>query len=301
MQEKEFKATTFELLDYNKVLSDFFIKTPHGPIREFVNRTINVPCTATVFKNGKPIVYRYRANCETTIVQSEQVKIDATLYGANVPNTVEDMNDLKFTKGLLTATKAHQVEYLKAIGYFMDLEDGVTSSVAAWYKEHNPLKEIEDSDKLAFMQGEAIVRFGTMSNEQKKAILIKHYGVSFELPENDNRLVTIAYGEINNQTLEDDKFLKLILESSSVNSKTTENETDKISVLVAELVKNKILDFDTKTTQVSIKSDDGKKDIKLYEFDEGLERESRVVLFAEWLGTGEGANTYGTLKKHLKK
>jgi hypothetical protein len=52
-----FEPVTFELLNYNKVLSDFYLDTPQGQIREFVNRSPNIPTRQTVFENGKPIVY----------------------------------------------------------------------------------------------------------------------------------------------------------------------------------------------------------------------------------------------------
>lgn len=302
--EQAFTPVVFELLDYNKNLSDFWRPTPEGgKIREFVNRTINISTRQTVYKNGVPIVYRYKANCSSTIIQSEQVLLDKELYGANIPADIEDLNDCKFIEGRLVANKPHLVKYLTSIGDFLGLDKSYKTNKPALYKISNPLKEVEDNDALALDTIDAIQKFRTLSVEDKQAILVKHFGAAYQLPE-DARLLTVAISEANNCTAENKGFLSLIngynvpvaAEGNKVNS-----ERDSIELTLSLLINSGVIDIDTVDGEVSIKGKDGKKNIKLFDFPKDITRDEKVILFVNFLETKDGEATLKVLNTANKK
>jgi hypothetical protein len=245
-------------------------------------------------------LYIYIANCSETIVQSEQVKIDKDIYGANVEATAEDIKDLKFNKGLLVASKPHLVLYLKSIGFYSNLDKKYVTNQAALYKVHNPIQDIENNDVLSLKTLDALQKYRGLKVEEQKAVLVKYFGAAYQLPE-DKRLITTAINESNAATNENQKFLDVILDfGEDIKEDTTNKGREEIELLVSLLLNNKTIDIDTDTTVVTIKGKDGKTPIKLYTFDEGIERDARVVLLVDWLGLKDGAKTLEVLKKQNK-
>ena len=296
---KQYVSKTFVTLSHGTVYSDFERKTKEGKfVKDLITDSRQLPLRSVVIENGKRVVLRYLAECSDSVVQEEQIK--KGFPKANDPNEFsrQSMQDNYISNDFIVSKNEAHLEYLERAGFNAELPPSSTRVLeyGAYYKEYKPQQAVKANNAFTKDQVRALAKFETLSEADKKTVLLKIKGSFYTFSEDKEDWYADITAIVNASTEIDRNAIDIINEYEAAKK----NETVDVSVLIGTAIDKKLISFKDDNENVLARGKATDKWNKIFSLTPTLPLESKLSLFTDFLKTKDGEPVLNSIKESIK-